>query len=323
MSESAQLVAGDPTIRQHFVPRFYLRPWVVPKEKYLWCFDMENDNLFKAAPEQVAAENWFYNQPGEDQIAEKALAKLEGQAASAIEKLIKVRDPYALDPDERQVVDLYTIVQMLRTPLERVRKDHMITALREELGPMAVEKLRKELEEADSREFQLGSMGHSASLAKELSHLEAMVIVNDTGVPFTTSDSPVTTHNSFPPTKPFMGNKGIRSFGVEISLPLSPGLELLRFDPRPMEMLGMPRPSRIRTMDQQNLIFQRSKQLFQSRRFLYSSSPDFELEKGWLKAYPEHRDGNRVRIQLGHEGEDNLADKHAAKSKFPPKGKVA
>ena len=56
----------DPTKRQHFVPRVYLRRFVPEDSKQLHAYDLRDERHFTSSPEGVAAEHWFYESDSTD-----------------------------------------------------------------------------------------------------------------------------------------------------------------------------------------------------------------------------------------------------------------
>lgn len=118
------------------------------------------------------------------------------------------------------------------------------------------------------------------------------VSINNTPMPFWTSDHPV---NSFNPVgaKPY-GNPGLLCKGIEIHFPLSPKIVLSFCDPTTYELL----PSRYEIKDIQSVIFENWLQVAHSTRYLFSNINDFTLAERILRDNPSLREIDRKRIQV-------------------------
>jgi hypothetical protein len=191
----------------------------------------------------------------------------------------------------------------------------MVTAMREEFGPIAVGEFKEELEGADGRNFHLQGIARCQPLVESMIKLNGCITENKTSKPYTTSDSPIVLSNRFPPPQPWMSNIGLECFGIHVSIPLSPRLEFTKLDSRPWP--GRQTPRRLQAPGERDVLEQRARQFFEARRFIYSRDDDFTHEAKLLAEHPEERDPNRVRFLMGHPGE-NVAAKHADRSKYPP-----
>ncbi len=111
------------TVRQHFVPAFYLSQWAVPEERTgkLKVFDRTNGRSWQTTPDGVAFVRDFYTLDVREapQAAEDALAKLESIGADAI------RDVVANNafPDDDAMRRLLAFVAIQATRTLRVREN--------------------------------------------------------------------------------------------------------------------------------------------------------------------------------------------------------
>jgi hypothetical protein len=121
--------------------------------------------------------------------------------------------------------------------------------------------------------------------------LKWVLLSNDTGQPFWTSDHPVTLFN--PVDAWPRGNLGLKCEGIQAFLPISPWVMLAVCDP---VMYGAMPPSGNVTAE--NVVFQNHLEIRASTQYLFASTGQFTLAQEILANEPDLRDPNRRRVQV-------------------------
>ena len=112
---------------QHYVPRFYLEGYA-DLNGMVWVFDKLAKRIFSAKPENIAGENYYYDVPqiesplGLNQTLEKAFWQHESEASKLIEYLdwaVFENDFPSLHPNNRQVLAMHMVLQIMRVPKYR------------------------------------------------------------------------------------------------------------------------------------------------------------------------------------------------------------
>lgn len=108
----------EKTVRQHYVPRFYLRGFSTPqKENALFGYRISEQKLFgPILVDGVAHEKHFYDLDDTTSL-EGDLAKLESRIATVHRKILETRDLATLSATE-----LYTYAQFIATQSRRTRR---------------------------------------------------------------------------------------------------------------------------------------------------------------------------------------------------------
>jgi hypothetical protein len=104
---------------QHYVPQYYLRSFIDTKDQ-LYVVDRPRGKFFRVPTKKVGGELYFnlINVKGVDPFAvEKALAKMEGMVAPALER-VKAARSLANEQDQSAIMNLIAAVT-LRNPKQR------------------------------------------------------------------------------------------------------------------------------------------------------------------------------------------------------------
>lgn len=217
--------------RQHYVPKATLRHFACdverdhPKRRQINLVNIAGAKIVRGASlREQCYRDYFY---GKHTPIEKALGQLEGYFAALTRKMIN-----AGSIDEQ---DGWHLVQMVA--LQRART----LRAEEELNSM-MEKLIKlfmynRIEERNLRDIRIGikdaaslSVGQALALSPLILDLKRFLVINETDVPFVIADNPVVCTNWFGRVRDPRRAIGLTRSGLQMLLPLSPGVALLLHD---------------------------------------------------------------------------------------------
>ncbi len=278
---------NEHTKNQHYVPQFYLKKFSSKGNKFIWALDKKEvqnqNNKIKERPiKKVASEAFFYDKIENSRIGsyEYLLQKIEDSAAPVIAKIIDSKNIQNLDEEEREIISLFVILQILRTKGQQILIKGMLDSFSEEIKS----KTGVNIEKMDSKKMWF-------SLLEELS-LFYNIINNkvwhlaECNESFYTSDNPVTLQNTTDKSD-IRGTLGLDSFGIEIYFPLSPSLTLCFFCEKVFKKSGyegryidntISRPENIENLNSLQVAF--------SERFIFSHKNDFDFAQKILKNTP-------------------------------------
>lgn len=287
------------TVRiQHYVPQFYLRRFAKKKRNsyQIKCFDKSELKSFTVNTNKIACESYFFDPPGSNQPVERWLTRLEKRFAKSYDRLIEHQELEKLSSSDRVAISNFLSVQWVRTREHREVLRDFVTQLKGRLEEKNVtDQIRNELEILSQDEslvsFHIEDMRMNVrKIAPIIRRMKWILLVNNTNMPFWTSDHPFTRYNPVDPPHSYMGNLGLLSRGIQILFPLTPKLSLTLCDPLayghyPNEMEA----------EFGNAVFGNELQVDWSNRYLFSATEDFSLAKRRVEKYPE---ADRQRIQL-------------------------
>ncbi|WP_435068507.1 DUF4238 domain-containing protein [Haloplanus sp. C73] len=279
----------DEKVSQHYVPRLHLRRFSTnPDSNSVYCYDKQNKRSFPTGVDSTATEDFFYD--GKTELVpemENFLENLEGRVGTPYDKVVENQSISCLTKKEKMTIALFLGVQMVRTRGSRSSMQGMVEGIEESVGrENMAEEFKEELDEMKDeeslRELQNNLIKDASSdFANILAALDWHLFLNETDLPYYTSDFPVVRHNEldFGP----YGNLGLRNRGVQIYFPLSPWMLLLIVEPSVYPDL----PEVSDTTDRENVVFQRDLQVQRSNRFVYSYRDDFDQAERRIKTSPE------------------------------------
>lgn len=269
---------GDKKVSQHYVPRLHLRRFsTAPDSNSVYCYDKQNKRSFLTSVDGTATENFFYD--GKTELVpemENFLEKLEKRVGTPYEKIVKNQSLSCLTKKEKVAIALFLGVQMVRTRGSRSSMRGMVEGIEEKVGrENMAEKLKKELDEMKAEESLRELRNNlikdaSSDFANIMTTLDWHLFLNETELPYYTSDFPVVRHNEldFGP----YGNLGLMNRGIQIYFPLTPWMLLSIVEPSVYPDL----PEVSNTTNRENVVFQRDLQVQRSNRFVYSFRDDFD-----------------------------------------------
>ncbi len=231
---------------QHYVPQFYQRRFS-DDGKNVGVYVVDQLKSITQAPikSQASADYFYTSDTEKPENVEKAFSGIEGIANEIMQKLDA--DPRApLSKEESFSLYTFTILQLGRTlsPVQDTRE--MANMMLRKVLRLEVElsKNSDNPELADLRDIQddvIDSITLTEEAAKKLAlgsylqmlplciDLKSKVLINETPVPFITSDNPVCLYNPFMEKMRYPLN-GLGARGAVIYFPLSPKLALFIYD---------------------------------------------------------------------------------------------
>jgi hypothetical protein len=245
-------LSSKPVVHQHFVPRVYLRNFTSePKAKnpLIHAFLKNEGRTFSNGIDRVAEEKFFYDTDSDhsSQPVEKYLSDIEGVFGSTIRRILVA---YRMTPstswlnrdvireEDRAELAWYIALQMMRTPAARKLmtdvKEKAITAFaRTKIKSGKLRNLRIKLKDdslaLNHVEFMMDA-DHLGEMALKLCDLTWAFGVNQSKIPFYTSDNPVVAMSYDKQYGPMP--LGLSQPGLELSFPLSNDLILILRDPK-------------------------------------------------------------------------------------------
>ncbi|MGI6694767.1 MAG: DUF4238 domain-containing protein [Christensenellales bacterium] len=299
--------------KQHYVPQCYLQYFAKKNTQQVYVYDKRNRKSWCSAILDVAAEGYFYDlefpnnlddnvlgflqsknitveQLKSDQTIEKHLAKhVEDRYASLLSSLHNqyielnpwiAKNCFAITKKEKEELSYCIITQMIRT---RAIRDSMVDSadrLYQVLVDMGVDKERAEkylLSESQAKNIQ-GAMlidkEKTWEMTMLLNQLTWVFCLNRTSQPLYTSDNPIARKAHV--KVPFLSMVGLKSPGVELSMPLSPNILLVMID-GDYHNLSRSIDRNWHPMNHQNVLHYNARCLSQSHRFIFSCIDNFDL----------------------------------------------
>ncbi len=302
-------------IKQHYVPRFYLKKFArITKSGFrIRCFDKKNLKTFESNISQVAMEKYFYDKGVPPEI-ENLFSKKENEHSKVYFKIIGQQSILNLTKKEKFLMAEYLYLQNERTKSARelyaqVFK-RMYKYFEENKNYPEYEKFsedyKKWLEESRAKKAQLnimfedfkdddGTVHKPEDVLKEILNLGWILAKNNLNFELYTSDHPVMVYvpNLDGEIGPKFGAFQYFSKGVEIFFPLTPKHCLILFDRAVSEYNQF---NNEKTLIKGELDWINTQIIAQAYRMIFTKKNDFEFVKNVLKKYPELRDPNRNRI---------------------------
>ena len=231
---------------QHYVPQFYQRRFS-DDGKNIGVFLVDQQKSIPSAPikSQASADYFYTSDTDKPENVEKAFSGIEGIAKEIIQKL-DANPRIPLSKEESFSLYTFTILQLGRTlsPVQDTRE--MANMMLRKVLKIQVEisKNSDSPELADFRDISddvIDSITLTEEAAKKLAlgsylqmlplciDLKSILLINETAVPFITSDNPVCLYNPFMEKMNYPLN-GLGARGAIIYFPLSPKLALFIYD---------------------------------------------------------------------------------------------
>ncbi|MGZ7135095.1 MAG: DUF4238 domain-containing protein [Methanobacterium sp.] len=305
------------TRRQHYVPQLHLKHFSNikrvrhKKENYVFYYDKKNEIKDKINIKHAAMENYFYGEDIIGQTIENSLRIFESNINKHIYRdIISFKDPNIFEiPKYKMLFSQFLAVQFNRTKHLRedlkvqykMIKEHLIDDVKNLDNDFG-----KLIKEMDSDEFvkkiQLNFFKEEAvkHFAEIFYNKKWVLLVNDTEIPFCTSDNPITRFNPFN-LDPYP-NLGLISWGIQIYFPLNNKLCLCMLDPEryssfnniekidpeyvPQNIYEVKKVS----IKVEDVIFLNSLQVKECYRLIFSKIDDFKLAEKMVKEDPKIKD---------------------------------
>lgn len=279
------------TIKQHYVPQFYLRNF----SNRLYGFDKKDDNIFPTSPKQIAFEPDFYGPDHKGKASiEKVFSEMEKKWSHSVRELIRTESFHDLRDVSKYNIISFMSYQFLRT--KQFRQD--ISGITNSLVDIFLEakgykKGSVKLSNEGEIKHHLDRLMDAPVISKILSLMKFSVVVNKTYLPFWTSDNPLNLQNDVPQQPP-LGNLGFGCRGIEIHIPLNPRIVLTVMDPTTYSMI----PEHIEIKENRLVHRENYHQYLNSSRFLFSDTKKFSQRQTMLSTTPEVRGPDYVRFSM-------------------------
>ena len=320
---------------QHYVPQFLLRNFAFGKKHRVHVFDKHFDRVFVSNVKNIACESRYYDfeLDGHDLTIEPTLGEIESSAKPIIARILGSDTLRELSPEDFGTLSVFLAIQLIRTPSLRNQIRQIPELMEQRLRGM-VEK-EEQLAHA-SEYFEIpseneikmmiasGSKDWAEEIAMQFILKSWLLVSTPPGKSFYIGDNPLAMNNSVKQT--FYGNIGPSAPGIEIYFPLSPTRALLllcsshhlalqnlvsemkRFRWRrrrktncqkfeyASEMLVALQSGDSFVFTPDNVLHFNALQVFNSERYIFSSTEDFHFVKSIIKNHPKARFGRRITV---------------------------
>lgn len=216
--------------RQHFVPRFYLKNFSIGSAgKSIGIFNINSKKFIpNGSLREQAYKDYFY---GKDGVVENLLEKFEAPASVVIRGIIRDQNYPAWESQDRFQLLIFATFLHSRTEYAadeyNEQTDQMIKTLYPK-GANPEDRLAAEISNPPSHAETIRSTMLCTPIASDLDY---KIVINDTSVPFITSDNPSVYYNRFLEGRKAHGsNVGLGVKGLQIFLPISPNHLLIFYD---------------------------------------------------------------------------------------------
>ncbi|MEK6862529.1 MAG: DUF4238 domain-containing protein, partial [Nanoarchaeota archaeon] len=189
--------------RQHYVNQAYLKNFRIESTKDgLFMYDKEKMSISRVKTANVASENFFYDRT-EERIIEKTLAEFEDECSIVLKKIIEKEDLDQLTNEENELLAMFVAVQFLRSKELRIDYKQIAEAI---LNLFAKYRI-PDFKEGDVKVVEDSLSGlHVQTIFKDSEHFARLFLdkswklcINNSSIPFWTSDNPCAVHNELEP----------------------------------------------------------------------------------------------------------------------------
>jgi hypothetical protein len=212
----------------HFVPQFYLRKFGVGNSVSL--FNIEQMKPVPRAPISGQCQrDYLY---GRDAKAEQKIGKLEDECARVMAQIIHAGVLPQRGSKEHRLLVEFALLQRSRTPAAgKATEESMQRALEFEVsgGPPPTD-LDPDNIKINWKNSKLFNIEANVPIAPAMMDLAMKLLINESGVEFITSDSPVVVVNQWCMGDPKDYSTVMAASGIELFLPLSPQFAVLFYD---------------------------------------------------------------------------------------------
>lgn len=290
-------------VKQHYVPRYYLKNFCSPNSDSLYCFDKVTGKSFATNIKNIAHENLFYGIPGAKNELEQGIARVEGGFfVKPYNELLRQKNYRRLSHEDKAWVCMFLGFQLMRSNDTRL-------AIKEMREKVVMELAKDELEREKGIKYPdwltmkfrdpeyvkvlhvdfmtKGGTGPFFEFGSRFFNKTWVVLRNMSDFPLWTSDNPISFYNNHG------GDLGIESRGIEIRFPLSSKLLLFSYDPKTDPPHRNNEKMLRKMVDLANQL-----QIVSSTWFIFSKSKNFDLAKNYLQKYPKYKKPSRSRFKV-------------------------
>ncbi len=279
---------------QHYVPRFYLKNFSKKKgSKYITqCYSKQDGKVFSVNITKICQENGFYDVKTDDYLfsIEENLAEFESKVAPVYKKLVDSKKLSVLDNEGKIAIATFVILQMLRTPEQRISFRHMEQQLADRFPGFEKNFVGERNKE--------NSISHITFLNENVNEFVFIlmqlkwVLILAPDHSFWTSDNPVYKHNEL--KSKFRGTLGLACKSIQVILPLSHNLLLMIFDGDTYTNIKTDEV----TANSENIKHYNFGQIVCSIRHIFGEKPNFTLAEKILRESPEYMNPDRIRTKM-------------------------
>ena len=280
-------------VKQHTDPKFYLmnfgeRMHPNDKQARIYQYDKQERTTRPTTPANTACKDNFYTLTDADALKmENRLKDVEGKASSVIKRIIDAESLLGLSGFDLATLRGFVALQTVRTPQFRNMAVGCQQPPFQVLGGLQFLSNAKDIPPKDIPKDEQTVAYHTKSMLDgfefvlaSLERMNATVLVNDTSIPFWTSDNPVVRHNDV------RGGSRPDTIGAQIDLPLSPRIMLTLYDPTYDELVRSASYGRYTYggdahMVRENVIYCNQLQFKSATRFIYSNRQFFPYAKAF------------------------------------------
>ena len=223
------VIIVNKTIKQHYVPQFYLKNFsnLNKKTYHINCFDKITKENYQSKVSNVGMGKNFYSY--EDDDFEDYFHEFESKTSKIINSLVKNKKYKILNSKEnRMALSSFLLIQFTRT--NEVRE--ILMELEEKIQDFIKDKPEsddilaiKDYFEEDIKKRHIGIIQDNHDELKfKFYNRKWILIENKTNIEFLTSDNPIARYNPY-------GSRGFDSPYLHIFFPLSPKICLCLLDP--------------------------------------------------------------------------------------------
>ena len=232
--------------RQHYVPQFYLRRF--SEDGIMISFYKLSDGTYrKNVPiDSIMFENWLYD---DDDHIENLLTKAESVWNHAIESQLEIlidgnedkAGRLASQGDEQIQILHFIGCSLTRTSGSLAAMQGLTTAMVEDLKestPAFDPRKSEQLSRYDDRYSYVEVMlAIGEELAAYLLDLSWVYMINESGMPFITSDNPVSPIDTYYSVRRLRNGYGLGASGIQVFVPLSSKVCLVLLDGEVYDMV--------------------------------------------------------------------------------------
>lgn len=218
---------------QHYVPKFYLKNFSYQNnEKQIGIYNtINNFHYDKASIKHQATKPFFY---GKDEKLENQLSKIEDQIAPTLKNIIENNQIENITFQSKLDLLAMTILTDVRNPIPTERIQNALKNLdkygEEKYGEENYKKILDEKSIKNEKNIGM-TLSFLPDILSMCIDLEFKLIVNNTKIPFITSDYPIIRYNQFfERRKKVSGTTGFGCKGLEIFFPISAKNMILFYD---------------------------------------------------------------------------------------------
>jgi hypothetical protein len=209
---------------QHFVPKAVLKPWTLDSAgKAINLYNLRSRRGVQNAPvKNQCSKDYFY---GADLKLETWLGKGEGIYAKSV-SILPTADP-SESAASLEIIRDFSYLQVIRTE-KSLQEDARL--LREMYDQVFYDMIPEPEPMPAHDELVRDAVERWKETNLILRDLKGVLVINDSKVPFVTSDDPAVHTNKLHIHRMNSANFGIQQSGMILTMPLSPRLAVLYYD---------------------------------------------------------------------------------------------